>query len=114
MIYAVIVGAVLFPAGIALRLFANQEGLQLILFFITAFVIGVVVTGIKRGFLLSFVLTFIYAMVNTWVFLPGVFNDPNVVAAFIMFSLINSVIGGALGAGGGFVGGRVFKKQTKT
>jgi len=114
-IYAAIVGAVLFALGIALRLFANQEGLQLILFFVTSFFVGIVVVGIKRGFLLSFVLAFIFALVNNLILSPGVFNDPNVAAAVIIFlGLLPSLIGGALGAVGGVVGRRIFKKQTKT
>jgi len=111
MIYAVIVGAVLFVIGIALKTFANQEGLQIILFFITAFIIGLVAVGIKRGFILSFALSFVFALVNALVTSPGIFNDPNVIAAVVMLFLINSIIGGAIGAAGGFIGGRVFKKN---
>jgi len=111
-IYAVIVGVVLFAVGVSLRLFANQEGLQVILFFITAFVIGVVATGVKRGFLLSFVLSLIYGIVNTAIFMPEAFtavSDINVALAFVVLLLINAAIAGAIGAVGGFLGKRIFK-----
>jgi hypothetical protein len=36
-----------------------------------------------------------------------------VALAFIILALITSVIDGALGAVGGFIGGRVFKKPKK-
>lgn len=69
-VYAVIVGVVLSAIGIALRVFANQEGLQLILFFITAFFVGIVATGVKRGFLLSVVLSILYGIANIAVVSP--------------------------------------------
>jgi len=112
MIYAVVVGVILFALGIALRVFANQEGLQIILFFITAFIIGFIAAGVKRGFLLGFVLSFIFAIVNTAILMPEAFGattDINVAMAFIVLNIINSLIGGALSAVGGFIGKRIFK-----
>ncbi len=48
-VYAVIVGVALSAVSMTLRSF-DLEGPQTILFFLTFFVVGLVVTGVKRGF----------------------------------------------------------------
>lgn len=106
----------LFVLGIALQVFGNQEGLRIILFFLTPLIVGIVATGVKRGFLLGFGLSFIFAIIGTLALSPDQVNamrDINVALAFIILALITSVIDGALGAVGGFIGGRVFKKPKK-
>lgn len=111
-IYAVVVGIILFALGIALRIFANAEGPSLILFYATFFIVGFVATGVKRGFILSFALAIIFASVTIAVFMPETFTsaqDINVMFAVIVFILIAAVIGGILGAVGGFLGKRIFK-----
>jgi len=89
--------------------------LQLILFFITPFIIGVVATGVKRGFLLAFVLSIFYGIANIAIVSPenfrAVFADINVALTVILLLIIlPSLIGGALSAVGGLLGKRMFKK----
>ena len=112
-IYAVIVGAVLFAAVIALHVFTNKKELNPIFLLIPSFIVGIVAVGFKRGFLMSFALTLIFAIVGVSILQPEMLrgiNDPNVVATFAIFFLIYSAIGGILGAVGGFAGRKIFKK----
>jgi len=111
-VYAAIVGAVLFALGMALQMFANQGELRIILFFVTLFIVGVVATGVKRSFLLRFVLSLALTLVNIAVLAPETFralSNASVAAAFILLALINSAIGEALSAAGGFLSKRLFK-----
>lgn len=108
-IYAVIVGIVLFVLATALMVYANQEGFQIILFFLTFFAVGFIATGVKRGFMLSFVLAFIFSVLRSAILFPQNFSDINVVAAIIILSLITSAICGVLGAVGGLIGKRILK-----
>lgn len=115
MIYAVVVGAALYIVAISMKVFANQEGLQLILFFVAPFIAGIVGTGVKRSFLLTLVLSLIFAAVANYQSFEPALKDVNILAAVVIaFMLFPSLIGGALGAAGGFIGGKIFKKQTKT
>ncbi len=111
-INAIIISVILFTLGIALRMFAKQEGLQIILYSIMVFIIGFVGTTVKRGFLLSFVLGFIFTFVNTMIFSPDflkALGNSSVAMAFVLLTLINSAIGGVLGAIGGLFGKRILK-----
>jgi len=113
LISAVIIGVVLFSIGVALQVFAGQEGLRIILSFIIPFIVGVVAVGIKRGFVLGFVLSFVFAIVGLFIVSPEsvrAMQDLNVAAAVLIMFLLFSVIAGVLGAVGGLIGGRVFRK----
>lgn len=115
MIYAVIVAAALYAAVIALHISTNRQELNPIFLLIPSFIVGIVAVGVKRGFLFGFALTLIFALIGVSILSPEMlraFSDPNVGAAIAIIFLIYSAIGGALGAVGGFVGGKVFKKQT--
>jgi len=73
-----------------------------------------VATGIKMGFLLSFVLSLILQFVSYAIISPETFrafSNPNVAAALFVMTLVNSAIVGALGAAGGLIGNRIFKKK---
>jgi uncharacterized membrane protein YeaQ/YmgE (transglycosylase-associated protein family) len=107
---AVIIGAALFTIDSTLGTIAHQESLQLILYFITSFIIGFLAVGIKRGFILTFVLVLIYANIASWVTSPSIFNDYNAVASVFLATLIDALVGAALGAFGGFVGTKVFSE----
>jgi len=112
-IYAIIVGVILFAVGIALRT-ANQEGLQIILSFIIPLVVGAVATGVKRGFLLGSTLFLLFSIASIAFFSPenlqAAASDASVAMAVILFSfVVPALIGGALGAIGGFIGKRLFK-----
>ena len=111
----VIAGIVVFAFGTVLELFANQDGLQIILFFV-AFIVGIVVTGVGRGLLLGFVFSILFAAVNTAVFSPETFKaatgDVSVALAIVMLVfLFPALIGGELNAIGarGFLGKRMSK-----
>jgi len=111
-VYAIIIGVVLFVAGTSLGIFTNQEGLQLLLFFLTSFVIGFVATGVKRGFLLAFAISFLYLIISIAIRSQGTLDamsNTNVLFAVILLTLINSAISGVLGALGGFLGKRILK-----
>lgn len=107
---AVIIGATLFTIGFALSIIAHQEALQLILYVITSFIIGLVVVGAKRGFSVTFVLVLIYANIATWVTSPEILNDYNAVASIFLATLVDALVGAVLGAIGGYLGKRVFTK----
>lgn len=106
MFYAVVVGAALFALGFALNVLTHQEGLQLIIYLTTSFIIGFVAVGIKRGFILTLILVLIYANSGRWVISSEIFNDLNVVAAVFLTSLMDALLGAALEALGGFLGRR--------
>ena len=111
-VYAITIGVVLFVAGTSLGIFTNQEGLQLLLFFPTSFVIGFVATDVKRGFLLAFAISFLYLIISIAILSQGTLDtmsNTNVLFAVILLTLINSAISGALGALGGFLGKRILK-----
>jgi hypothetical protein len=107
-VYAVIVGVALSAVSMALRSF-GLEGPQMILFFVTFFLVGLVATGVKRGFLLSFVLSLVVSFIMNIAPSPQILSDMNIVMAVFMFSLIGAAICGALGAVGGLIGKKVFK-----
>jgi hypothetical protein len=107
---AVIIGGALFTIGFAISTLVLNEGLQLILYFITSFIIGFVAVGIKRGFILTFVLVLIYANIASWVTTPKILNDLTVVAGVFLASLTDALVGASLGTLGGYVGKRVFTK----
>lgn len=112
--YAVIVGVVLSVFGMSLRGFAKAEGPQLILFFLTFFIIGIFATGARRSFLLGFVLALIYALVNTLIFSLENFTAAagsvsTALAILLIGFLVPSLAAGVLSALGGLIGNRVFR-----
>ena len=110
--YALIVGSLLFACGTALRVLAHQEGLQILLYYITLFVVGVIAATVRRGFLLGFALSFALAFVSLAVFSPEAVMDlshASIALAFLTITVINSAIGGALSAVGGLVGKKIVK-----
>lgn len=112
-VYAIIVAFILFGVSMGLRL-GGQEGPQIILFFLTFLILGIVAVGIKIGLLLSFVLSFGFQLITNVIISPeifGAFSNPNIGAAILLMTLLNSVILGALGAAGGFIGKIIFKKK---
>jgi len=106
-VYAIIVGVALSAVAMALKTI-GLESAQIILFFATFFVVGLVATGVKRGFLLGFVLSLVVSFMMNVGGALQVLSDINVVMAMLMFSLIPAAICGALGAVGGLIGKRVF------
>lgn len=109
MIYAIVVGIILFGIVMALRLLANQEGLSLILFYITFFIVGLVATGIKRGSILGFSLGLVLAIIQTAISQPEFFNNADFAMAQLLFSIVGALIASALGAIGGLIGKKTLK-----
>lgn len=112
-IYSIVIGAALYIAIIAMHVLTSTPELNPILFIIPAFIIGIIVSGVKRGFLLSFVLTFIFVLLGSFILSSETLraaSNPNVAAAFVIIFVIYAAIAGALGAVGGFIGSKVFKK----
>jgi NhaP-type Na+/H+ or K+/H+ antiporter len=56
------------------------------------------------------VLVLIYANVASWATSPEIFNDYNALASLFLATLIDALVGAALGALGGYLGKRVFTK----
>lgn len=107
-VYAIIVGVALSAVSIALRSF-GLEGPQVILFYVTFFLVGLVATGVKRGFLLGFVLSLVVSFAMNAAIAPQVLSDMNIVMTLFIFSAVAAAICGGLGAVGGLIGKKVFK-----
>jgi len=84
---------------------------QLILIFVTPFVIGVLSGGIKKGLILSVVVSFVMLMIELIVIIPSAFTDINVVLALMAMILPYVGISAGMGAVGGLLGRRVFKNK---
>ena len=111
-IFAVVVGVIMYSLLIVLASIQKDlTGAQLILMLATPFVIGFVAVGVKKGLMLGFLVSFVMLIVEIVVIQPGAFANPNVAAAIIlMMAMPWALISTGLGALGGFLGKRVFKK----
>lgn len=110
-IYSIIIGIVLFTIGTIIRIFINQ-GIHVILYFITPIITGFVVKGFKRGFIVGFLLSILYIFLNYTIFSPSIFAeliDINFVFTLIFFIIIDSAIAGVLGGIGGILGKRILQ-----
>ncbi len=111
-VYAIVIGAILFTLGIVLKKVADQEGPQILLFFLTFLVMGVVAGGVKRSFLLGLVMGVIFTLINGVVNITLSFQNASVaVASIIIGVIIPSLIGSGLSALGGLVGRKLFKQK---
>jgi len=89
----------------------DLTGSQLILMLVAPFVTGFLSGGVKKGLTLGFLISFVMLIVEAIIIMPGAFTDPNVVmAVLLMMVLPFAGISVALGAAGGFLGKRIFKK----
>jgi hypothetical protein len=115
LICAIVAGVILYAVGIALRFFSGEGGLQFVLSFATPFIVGVIVTGVRRGFLAGFILSVPYAVVSNSVLSPETYGaigeDVSVAFALIALVLAYAVIAGALGALGGLLGKKIFEEK---
>ena len=110
-INASIIGVMLLIAGTSIRIFTNQQGIQLILGFITFLIMGVIVTDVKRGLILCFFLSLVFGFISNAIIQPQIMSDPNVLVALLVLLLTDSIIAAGLGAVGGFIGNRFFKTK---
>jgi len=115
LLYAAILGTILFTLGTTLGLYTNLEGLRLTMLYITPLVTGIVAANIKRGFILGFALSLIFLSISASLGLwPGVplalTRNPSTVIAVTTLISINIAISGALGALGGFLGRQAVRK----
>ena len=86
-------------------------GSQLVFMLTTPFVIGFLSGGVKRGLLLRFLIPFIMLIVKEVALQSGAFADPNVAMTVILImALPFALISTGLGAAGGFLDRRLFKK----
>lgn len=112
---AAIVGAVLLAFGWLFRVIGNQEGVQILLFFPTFVLVGVVAAGVKRAMGISVTLASVAALVSnlTGPDAPqGALKDPNQLAALVIFFvLIPALVAGGLGAIGGLIGRVAFRRR---
>jgi hypothetical protein len=111
-IYALVVGTVLYALLIYLAYVQRDlTGSQLVLMLAAPVVMGALSGGVKKGVIVGFVVSFIMLLVEVIVLQSGAFTDVNVVAAvIIMMALPWALISAGLGAVGGLVGRRIFKK----
>lgn len=107
LIYAVVVGIVLYAVALLLRPFS--EGPSTILAFLSAVVVGLVAGSVRWSFPMVFVLSFVFQIILSL----NQLQDPNIVAGVAILALVNSAIFGVLGVVGGYIGGRfIWKKKT--
>ncbi|MDH7563953.1 MAG: hypothetical protein QHH24_03595 [Candidatus Bathyarchaeota archaeon] len=86
-------------------------GPQLLLMLVAPFVVGVLSGGVKRGAALGFVFSFVAVIAEVAILQSGALGDVNVVmAVIIMMALPWALISTGLGALGGLLGRRIFKK----
>jgi len=111
-VFASIVGILMYALVIVLAsIQGDLTGPQLVLMLATPFVIGFLSGGVKRGLLLGFLIPFIMLIAEGVTLQPGAFADPNVaMAVILMMALPFALISAGLGAAGGFLGRRLFKK----
>ena len=89
----------------------DLSGPQLLLMLVAPFVTGFLATGVKKGLILGFLISFVMLIVEALILMPGAFSDPNVVMAILLMSALPfALISIPLGATGGLLGRRVFKK----
>ena len=112
-IYAVVVGVVLYIMLVYLAYVQGElTGPQLLLMLIAPIVMGVLSGGVKKGTITSFVVSFLALLVEVVIMQSGTFSDINVVMAVIIMMLLPwALISAGLGALGGLVGRRIFKKK---
>jgi len=91
----------------------DLTGQQLILMLAAPFVVGIISGGVKNGLILGFLVSFIMLILESLVIMPGAFSNPNVAMTVVVMTLPIAGISLALGAAGGFLGKRVFKKQNR-
>jgi len=111
-ILALVAGIAIYVLVIILAYIQRDlTGSQLILMLVAPFVTGFLSGGIKKGLTLGFLVSFVMLVVEAIIIMPGAFTDPNVVmAVLLMMALPWAGISVALGAAGGFLGKRIFKK----
>ncbi len=111
-ISAVVAGIIMYVLIIALASVQRDlTGPQLVLMLATPFVIGFLSGGVKRGLMFGFLIPFIMLIAEGVILQPGAFADPNVaMAVILMMALPFALISAGLGAAGGFLGRRLFKK----
>ena len=109
---AVVVGIAMYVLLIVLASIQRDLTLaQLVLMLATPFVIGFLSGGVKKGLMLGFLISFVMLIVEVVVLQSGRFADLNVVVATVlMMALPFGLISAGLGAAGGFVGKKMFKK----
>jgi len=113
-IVAIAVGiAVYIPVIYLASVQRDLTGQQLILMLAAPFVVGIISGGVKNGLILGFLVSFIMLILESLVIMPGAFSNPNVAMTVVVMTLPIAGISLALGAAGGFLGKRVFKKQNR-
>ena len=112
MIYALVVGVVLYVLLVYLAYVERDlTGSQLVLMLATPLVMGVLSGGVRKGAFVGFVVSFVMLLVEVIVLQSGAVTDVNVVAAVIIMMVLPwALISAGLGAVGGLVGRRIFKK----
>ncbi len=108
---AIFAGAILYVIVIALRYVQNDlTGPQLLLMLAAPAATGLLARGVKKGLTPSFAISLVMLTLEAVITLPGAFANPNVAVAIILMLLPFALISAALGAVGGLLGRRIFKK----
>ena len=109
---AIVVGIVMYALVIVLASIQRDLTItQLALMLATPIVIGLLSGAVKKGLMLGFLISFVMLIVEGVVLQPGAFSNPNVAMTIIvMMALPLALISAGLGAAGGFLGKKVFKK----
>jgi hypothetical protein len=112
-VFSIVVGIVMYALVIYLAFLQRDlTGQQLILMLVAPLVIGFFSGGIKRGIILGFLISFVMLLLEAAIIQTGAFSNPNAVMAVIIAMVLPfAAISAGLGALGGLVGRRMFRKS---
>ncbi len=111
--YALVVGIVMYALLIYLAYIQRDlTGPQLVLMLATPFVMGVLSGGVKKGLIIGFIVSFVVVLFEVIMLQWNALADYNVVMAIVLMMVLPfALISAGLGAVGGLLGRRIFKKS---
>lgn len=113
-VYAIVVGIVMYMLLLYLAyLQRDLTGSQLVLILATPLVMGILSAGVKKGLMVGFAVSFVMVLIEVMILQWGAFADVNVVMAVVIMMVVPlALLSAGLGALGGLLGRRIFKKSS--
>jgi hypothetical protein len=112
-IYSLVAGLIIYFVVIYLAYIQRDlTGQQLVLMIVAPIVIGILSGGIKKGIIIAAVVSLVMMTLEVVVLMSGAISDLNVLLTImIMMALPWVAISAGLGAVGGLISRRLFKKK---